>query len=181
MMAEFIDNIVERFNVAVVLIPHVFGTETRDDRKACKDVFEMVKNKERVVMIQNEYSPEELRSLIGMCQLFIGMRMHAIISALSMHVPTIGIDYSGKVLGIMTMVDQDKLVCHAKTLNLNELWKKFEFVYQYRDEIRTTLKLRVKVLRKRSTMNIILLQKLLVSTHSRLAANFEEYCAKPYD
>jgi len=161
LMVEFIDYITMRFNTAVILIPHVFGPESLDDRKVCKDVFMRLKNKERVAVIWNEYSPEELRSVIGKCYLFIGMRMHTIIHALSMRVPTIGIDYSGKVLGVMMMADQEEQVCRTKTLNLNELTTKFEFAFRNRDKIKTTLESRIKILQRRSALNIILLQTLL--------------------
>ena len=161
LMAELIDHIADKLNATVILVPHVFGPTAFDDRKACKDVFKRLKNNQRTAMIRTEYSPEELRSVIGQCDLFIGMRMHAIIHALSMRVPTIGIDYSGKVIGIMTMADQGRLVCHADTLNLNELIAKVDFAFRNKDKIRKTLTSRIKVLQQRSTLNMILLKKLL--------------------
>ena len=164
MMAELIDHTEDKLNATAVLIPHVFGPDAFDDRKACMDVLQRLKNKDKTTMISNEYSPEELRSIISQCDLFIGMRMHAIIHALSMHVPTVGIDYSGKVLGIMTMTEQNGLVCRADTLNLNDLLAKVEFAFENRDRIRKTLESRVRILQQRSMLNIILVKKLLENT-----------------
>jgi len=163
MMAELIDHITDKLNALVVLVPHVFGPSAFDDRKACNDVFRKVKNKQRTRMIQDEYSPEELRSVIGRFDFFIGMRMHAIIHALSMCVPTIGIDYLGKVRGIMAMADQSRLVCRADTLNLDELLEKVTLVIRNKDEIRNTLALKVKILQEKATLNTILVKKLLES------------------
>lgn len=164
-MAEFIDKVVEEFKTMVILVPHVFGPESIDDRKVCKDVFVALRNKEKVALLQIEYTPEELRAVIGKCYLFIGMRMHSIIHALSMCVPTIGIDYSGKVLGVMSALNQVELVCRTETLNLNELIAKFEFVFQNRELIRNKLRSQIKALRRLSKLNVILLKKLLEKYH----------------
>lgn len=164
LMAELIDHATDKLNATVVLVPHVFGPGAFDDRKACRDVFRRVKNKQRTRMIRNEYTPEELRSVIGRFDFFIGMRMHAIIQALSMQVPTIGIDHLDKVRGIMTMAGQGRLVCRADTLNLNELLAKVKLAIQNKDKIKETLASRVKILQKKSTLNTILVKKLLEST-----------------
>jgi len=108
-MAKVIDNLAENLNATIIMILHVY-TSGVDDRIAINSIFHKVKNKSKVKTIKNEYSPQELKGIIGQCDLFIGARMHATIAATSMLVPTVGIAYSHKMHGIIgEMLNQSKL------------------------------------------------------------------------
>jgi polysaccharide pyruvyl transferase WcaK-like protein len=75
-LAKVIDNLIENLNVSIIMVPHVYTTEL-DDRVAINKIFREVKNKSKVKIIKNEYTPQELKGIIGLCDLFIGTRMHA--------------------------------------------------------------------------------------------------------
>ncbi|GAI33439.1 unnamed protein product, partial [marine sediment metagenome] len=108
LMAQVVDYLVSRLDAKVILVPEVIGpTEASDDRVIGALVLDKVEHKDRALSITNEYGPEELRGLIGQCDLFIGARMHANIAAFSMHIPTIAIAYSYKFHGIMKMLGQE--------------------------------------------------------------------------
>jgi colanic acid/amylovoran biosynthesis protein len=73
--------------------------------------------------------PDELKGIIGLCEIFIGKRMHANIAALSQNIPTISLAWSHKFYGLMQMVGQEKYIIdyrHLKYENIvdmiNELW-----------------------------------------------------------
>ena len=92
--AQVVDYIVEKLNVTVVFITHSFGPEREnDDRLAASDIMKLVKSGNRIKVIENEYSPEETKGIIGKCDFFVGQRLHSVIDALSMHVPSIMISY----------------------------------------------------------------------------------------
>lgn len=112
LMAEIIDYLVERFNADIILIPHLQSEGLLlNDRVNHERVLESVKCVQHVKLIYGEYTAEELKGIIGQCDIFIGGKMHANIAALSQGIPTIGMAYSYKFHGIMDLLGQDNYVC----------------------------------------------------------------------
>lgn len=153
-MAKITDFVIKTFNVTVVFIPHVIGPGKKyDDRLVSKDVYKLVKAKEHVRMIEGDYLPEELRSLIGTFEIFIGARMHAVISALSMHVPSLVFAYLPKAYGMMETVGQENYVCNIKKLDYEEVKAKIVELWKNRENIREQLKEKMKDIREKSFLN----------------------------
>lgn len=68
----------------VVLMPQCIGSFARhDDRIAMKHVYLKVKNPDKMVMIQDDYVPQEIRGIIAQCKLMVTAKMHAAIAAVS--------------------------------------------------------------------------------------------------
>ena len=162
LMAQVVDYLIEKLNARVVFVPHVIKREY-DDRFVARKVYQKVKNKDRTKMITNEYTPEELKGVIGQCDLFIGARMHANISAISMHVPTIAIAWSHKYYGIMRALGQEKYVCDFKTATFDELVSKINDAWSSRKEIKKTLMRRVKIQKELAVFSGKLVKNLLNS------------------
>lgn len=153
-MAKITDFIIKTFDVTVVFISHVIGPgEKHDDRLVSKDVYKLVKAKKRVRIIEGDYSPEELRSLIRTFEIFIGARMHAVISALSMHVPSLVFSYLPKAQGIMETVGQENYVCNIEKLDYEKVNEKILELWKNRENIRGILKERMKSIREKSFLN----------------------------
>lgn len=92
--------LLERTPATIVVIPHTFGIEMEDEASAAilestRDAFPG-----RVVLLKSTLRAREVKWLIGRTHFFIGSRMHACIGALSQHVPTVGLGYSDKFLGV---------------------------------------------------------------------------------
>lgn len=162
-MVKAIDYLTEKLNARVMLVPHVFLEGGHDDRFVARKIRQLVKNKDRTKLIANEYTPEELRGIIGRCDLFIGARMHANISAISMHVPTIAIAWSHKYYGIFRTLGQEKYVCDVKTTTFDELISKINDAWSNREEIKKTLMRKVRIQEKLALFNGELVKDLLIS------------------
>lgn len=163
LMAKAIDYSIEKLNAKVILVPHVFLESSYDDRFVAKRILQFVKNKEAARLIANEYTPEELRGVIGKCDLFIGARMHANISAISMHVPTIAIAWSHKYYGIMRTLGQEKYVCDIRTMTFDELASKMDDAWSNREEITKTLINKASLQRELALSCGELVKNLLIS------------------
>ena len=101
LIATVADYLIEQKGVTVILVSHVLGPgEERDDRVMARSVYRKLENKTGARLLDGDYRPEELKGVIGRCQLFLGLRMHANIAALAMGVPTFAIAYSRKTHGI---------------------------------------------------------------------------------
>jgi colanic acid/amylovoran biosynthesis protein len=162
MMARVVDYLVENLDATVVFIPHSTGPrDFEDDRLIAKEIHALVRNAAKVVTIDDDYGPNELKGIINQCTLFVGMRMHANIAALSSGVPTIAIAHSYKTYRIMEMLGEEKWVCHIRTLNYEMLASNINNMLKKRDEIATNLRPKVRVAQELASLNAKLVKELL--------------------
>ena len=150
-MAQLLDYIIEKLNAQVVFVPHVVGIKEGgkgDDRVMGEMIYKLARNKENVDLIKGDYSPEELKGIIGLCDIFIGGRMHANIAAISSCVPTLATAWSHKYYGIIRTVGQEKYVCDFKMMNFEELKSKIDDLWDNKEKIHKELKVKVKEQKK---------------------------------
>ena len=160
LMGKTVDYLTEKLNATVLLLSHVFGPTSYDDRIIGERVLQRVRNKERIKLIRREYEAEELKGIIGQLDLLISTRMHPIIHAISMHTPVVGIGYTFKVSELMKRVDQQKYVCHITTLTYHELKSKIDNAFYNREKIRKTLKTKSEMLEDQAFLNAKLITDL---------------------
>lgn len=147
LMAQIIEYIIDRWNANIVIIPHVISMRMGgrgDDRLIGEKLFKMIKNKEKISLIKGDHSPDELKGIIGLCDIFIGGRMHANIAALSSYVPTLVIGWSPKYYGIMKALGQEKYVCDYETMDFHELISKLNDIWYNKEKIRNELRFEVE-------------------------------------
>ena len=162
LIATVADYLIEQKGVTVVLVSHVLGPEEeRDDRVMARSVYEKLENKTRTRLLAGDYRPEELKGVIGRCQLFLGLRMHANIAALAMGVPTFAIAYSRKTLGIMRMLGQQRWVSDINALSSEELIANVEALWNEREQVRRDLRVRMAEVAQRANENAILIQSVI--------------------
>lgn len=142
-----VDLLVKKKKVVVLLIPHVFppaNFEVESDPDACLKVYEQLNEKYPGRMFltqgQGEYNHNEIKYRIGLCDFFIGSRLHACIAALSQCVPAVGIAYSRKFQGVFESVDMESCVVDARSVDREGILKKIELIFDERDKIRRHLK-----------------------------------------
>ncbi len=120
-----IDSLMEDKRVLVLLVPHVFtpGRPVEDDPAACAKVYEQVSGKfpERVFLTRGRYDHAEIKHVIGLCDFFIGSRMHACIAAMSQCIPAVGIAYSRKFQGVFGSIGLESCVADAYRCGENEI------------------------------------------------------------
>lgn len=108
MMARLVDHIVERMGISVLLVSHD-NTPRKSDWSISEEIFQNTKAKEKVILLKGNYATDEIKGVIGRCEMFIGCRMHAAIAATSMHVPTIAVAYGHKFQGVFAgILDPEK-------------------------------------------------------------------------
>lgn len=157
-----IDSIVEylmkRQDTVILLVPHVVplckpdtsssknvhkkGCKEQLDSVACDRLYNRVAGKypDRVFMVRGCYNHNETKYIIGLCDFFIGSRMHACIAALSQGIPVLGVAYSGKFHGVFESVGVVDCVADARNLDENGILEKLETTLDSRDRIHNHLK-----------------------------------------
>lgn len=164
LLLQIIDYIMEKFDVKIILIPHVTGPrDLGDDRVIIREILQDIKNRKSVIGITEDLTPEELKGIIGRSELFIGSRMHANIAALSMEVPTLAIGYSHKTRGIARMAGQEEFVCDINTMTWAEIRDKIDTAWNNRQEISKEIKNNMIHIKEKAYYNGILIKELLDS------------------
>ena len=159
LMARIVDYVIEKFNSYVVFIPHCVAPYG-DDRVCAKNIYKIIKNKDRVKLINTEYSPEELKAIIGQCDIFIGARMHSCIAAASMNVPFIAIVYNERRKDVMKMFGLEEYICNVTIASFDEMKTKIEDILANREKVKEKLKTKVKMLNELALINGKLIKSL---------------------
>jgi len=106
LMAGLIDELTAS-GTRVVLIPHSVRTgtdkEQNNDLPMCRRLFAQLERPDGVLFVDEEFSSQELRRLIGRCDLFVTSRFHAMVSALSVATPVLVMGWSHKYEEVLEM------------------------------------------------------------------------------
>ncbi len=107
LLAKGMDAVVEKMDYRVVMIL----TQIMDVAYAHK-VLSFMQHKSRVTVIGNDrYTAEEIMGVTGRLRFFAGMRLHSLILATAMNVPSIGLAYAPKVRHFMHLMNaQDSIL-----------------------------------------------------------------------
>ncbi len=91
-------------------------------------------------MVNREYDQYEIKGVIGLCDFFIGSRMHACIAALSQRVPTIGVAYSKKFSGVFESIGLGDMVIDARFINVDQAINKILEFFKMKKEFQVLIK-----------------------------------------
>ena len=105
----------------------------------------------RVRLLTAEYDAHELKWIIGQCQFFIGSRMHSCIAALSQGVPSIGVAYSRKFVGVFESVGMEQWVVDGRSSTIEDAVSRIVALYHQRDGVRQELLRRSALARQQLT------------------------------
>lgn len=143
LVRNLIEKLLQETDARILLIPHTFGLSgsINSDPDASLKVLSLLKSKygNRMHMVVSEHDQSGMKGVIGLCDFFIGSRMHACIAGLSQCIPTIGIAYSKKFLGVFDSIGSGNTVLDARTLDEATIIKKVLYAYQKRDELRKSI------------------------------------------
>lgn len=125
-LIEFINN---SKDAIFLFIPQVimFGD---DDRIFARGIKSKLKNKDKFIILEDDYSPMELKWFIKNCDQFVGTRMHSNIFSSLVGNPPVAIAYENKTNGIMQMLGLSDYVVDIEDVNsqtLNELLLKNKY------------------------------------------------------
>ncbi len=148
---ELVDAIVERLmqkeGVRIVLVPHVIPSDVyegnvENDLAACLDVHGRlsVRYPGRLFVARGTYDQGEVKYIIGMCDFFVGTRMHSCIAALSQHIPAVGVAYSKKFKGVFQTVGVENLVADMRSSQADEILATIEAAFASRESIARRLR-----------------------------------------
>lgn len=147
-VCEVLDAILEKTNCTVLLVPHVFGSEQEEG--ACWSVRRLYESRYpgRIFAVTQPLNERELKWLISKTVFFVGSRMHACIAALSQFVPTLGLAYSDKFLGVFESAGVGDTIADLRAATTADVVAQALAAFGRRDEIRARLRAQIPSVQK---------------------------------
>ncbi|MCK9417955.1 MAG: polysaccharide pyruvyl transferase family protein [Nitrospirae bacterium] len=143
-LADLVKRFMEETKAHILLIPHTFGPagNINSDPDASRDLMEHFNRiyQGRIHISTGEYGQSEIKGIIGLCDFFIGSRMHACIAGLSQEIPTVGMAYSLKFQGIFDTVGVGEMVVDGRALETEQAVDRVIWCYQNREQMKTKLR-----------------------------------------
>jgi polysaccharide pyruvyl transferase WcaK-like protein len=138
--------LMESKDTAILLVPHMFPQavyQVESDPDACLKVYKKLREiyPDRIFIVRGEYDQGEIKYVIGLCDFFIGSRMHSCIAALSQCIPAIGLAYSKKFHGVFGSIGLENCVADARNCDEETVMEKIKSAFKNRDNIQEHLKL----------------------------------------
>jgi polysaccharide pyruvyl transferase WcaK-like protein len=169
-MTELCDYIVEKYGYALIFVPHTMKPG-EDDRIISNIVKANMKNKNQVIVVEQELNGSELKGIIGFCSVFIASRMHAAIAALSQSIPTMVIAYNHKTLGIIGgMLNLHNLIIDIRNLNSTNFKKKcfevLDYLINNQNDIKRHLVEVIPSAKDKALENILFIKHRFFGEHS---------------
>ena len=165
LMVELSNYLIVDLNATIVYITHTY-----QDKSITESIYQQVKNKHKVRILPS-LSASEIKGVIGICDVFICSRFHALVASTSLAVPSLGIvAYSwNKFHGIVgkMMGQEDYLLDVDDEFEYNaflvELKSKAKDLWMNRNLVTENLKERTKIVRERTLLNGTLIKELIGS------------------
>ncbi|MBI4688138.1 MAG: polysaccharide pyruvyl transferase family protein [Nitrospirae bacterium] len=156
-MAETIEQLAGKYPEGrFIFVPHVTyrNDPDNDDRIIGREIYQKVSCKDKVGLIEGDYTCEESKGIIGLCALFIGARTHATIASVSHQIPTIALAYSTKAYGIMEdALSSRQCVLDVKALTVDGLTSAAQSLLSMKDEVSLQIAERLRKIQSGSLRN----------------------------
>ncbi len=136
---RIVDLVLQKADTRLVLVPHVippgcFQGDIENDLSASLDVYERLGRRYpgRLFVARGPYDQAETKYIIGLCDFFIGTRMHTCIAALSQGIPAVGLSYSKKFRGVFQSVGVGDLALEMRYAAIEELVEAVDRAFEAR-------------------------------------------------
>lgn len=147
-LEKLVSQLLAKPGVHVLLVPHTFAPAGRveSDPEACRTILKSVPAAyaDRVHLVTAEYDQNEIKGVVGLCDFFVGSRMHACIAALSQGIPAVGVAYSRKFVGVFETVGAGEWIVDGRDSDAESGVARVMDLYTQREQLRPVLQQRVR-------------------------------------
>jgi len=142
MIADCINRISEKTDASFVLVPHSWKHNKRigvdsvnDDYSVCVDIKNRVDSKIRCIVIDEELTAKEFKSIIGNSYVAIGSRYHFLVAALSSGVPSMALGWSHKYFELFSEFDCEEFVLEYQNMTCDNVPQMAMELLEKREEV----------------------------------------------
>lgn len=164
-MVEFIEYVTNEKGYKVALIPHSVRTGTdkthNNDLPLCQEIYNKLNDRKDVLFLDQEMGSQELRYVIGKCDLFVASRFHAMISSLAMKVPTLVIGWSHKYKEVLDMFGLSEWAFGQDKLSREYLRERFDSLDAQSEEVREKLEKALPDVKKKAYVQVDVIARII--------------------
>ncbi|WP_321518143.1 polysaccharide pyruvyl transferase family protein [uncultured Bacteroides sp.] len=125
-LIDAIINYFQKSEIPIYLISHSYNflapEANNDDLQVCKQVYENLNNKHFVYVINENFTPPQIKYIISQMDFFIGTRMHANFAAIFTKTPVFGLSYSYKFAGAFDSFGLNDSYSEIRNLSKNDIF-----------------------------------------------------------
>jgi polysaccharide pyruvyl transferase WcaK-like protein len=166
-LASFMQYLIGERGYRVALIPHSVRTGTdkthNNDLPMVRELAQRVGASDDLLFIDTEMSSQGLRHVIGLCDLFVASRFHAMVSSLAMAVPTLVIGWSHKYQEVLDMFGLAEWAFGKDKFSQSHLRSEFDRLAANEDDVRTKLSESLPKVKDRSRVQVDEIVKIVTS------------------
>lgn len=154
---RIVDLFMAKKNVLILLVPHIFPPpemveveRMENDFAACLSIYKEFSTMypQRIFMVRGSYNHGQIKYIIGLCDFFIGSRMHACIAALSQDIPAVGIAYSKKFEGVFETIGCKQMVVDMRNAGIDKILDTVTRTFEQREATARHLKVAIPEVQK---------------------------------
>jgi colanic acid/amylovoran biosynthesis protein len=136
-LANVLSRFIKTYDVYIYIFDQVKGpTPMEEDSFASELLLDTLgEDGARVIHINRQLTPMELKACFSLMNLFIASRFHSGIFAMSTGTPTMFIGYNPKTKGFLEAVSLDELLLDLKNIDENRLWDLLCHIWENRPAI----------------------------------------------
>ncbi len=161
-ISKFLEYCENKLNFQLVFLP--FWKER--DNKVHKEISNLIKNKDNIFIFEKYYNPMEIKGIISIADVVLGMRLHSLIFASTEKKNFLAINYSPKVknyLDLLITKDSilEKTYVDPEDFSSKELKKKLDFIIKNKPYRSLSFANKISELASQEKKNRYYLQKVL--------------------
>ncbi|MDR2409913.1 MAG: polysaccharide pyruvyl transferase family protein [Bacteroidales bacterium] len=162
LMSGIFNAIIQNYKSNILIIPmeDIYGSHG-GDRSIAREIINHVNEKERIKIIEEDFTSMETANIISQTDVFIGTKTHSIVYALKTGAPLISISYQQKSSEFMRQFCVEDYSIDMGKLSINGFMNIFEKLILERNDIKKKLKKKYCAVKEMAEKNNILLRSLL--------------------
>jgi polysaccharide pyruvyl transferase WcaK-like protein len=134
--ANLLDGALDKDNIHVIFIPISYNCAD-DDRKSAENIADKMRCSKNITIINDEYSPSELKGIIGAMNFVVGTSYHFNLFAMAANVPAVGIYpdayYKQKLQGLFSLYKMEDYCFALSKSNVSALGAEIQLLLSERD------------------------------------------------
>ena len=158
--SQIAEYLIQTCKVKIIFIPF----NTKEDASLSVEIMELIKNKEQVYILKEQFEPEVLLTLISKLSFMLGVRLHSIMFSCLTCTPFLAFDYDPKVKNFVYGLDLPELILDLDDYSFKIIKKKIEYIRENNDKIINIFQKKIKNIKEKANNNNDLLFRLLEST-----------------
>lgn len=118
----------------IILLPNETSPAIEyNDQVVAAEINKLLKTPVQVFE-KSDYSPQEMKSIIAQCNLFVSSRYHSCVASLSAGIPTLIIGWHYKYLELIRIYEQEGCIISSEDCNPDALIKMFDELFEKRKQ-----------------------------------------------